>query len=122
VYCPDGTIDGTSLVSGWSATGKIATAKLVSSEPFPPGRYDNDWVVELVDGDGAPIDDMMITHADTFMPFHGHPPKNGSISPVSTGGFKLGLYFQMRGYFSIRLDAHSDSVGDDHIEYHYCLR
>lgn len=45
--------------------------RLVSSDPAPPSRYDNTWVIEILDGTGAPLDDADVV-VTPFMPDHGH--------------------------------------------------
>jgi hypothetical protein len=121
VYCPDGAIDSTTLVIGWPAKGKTVTAKLVSATPTPPERYNNEWLVDFVDADGKAIEDLNVTGAQTWMPYHSHG-KPGSAAQMSPGRFKLALNFQMRGYFQIKLDVKSAKLGSDHIDYYYCLR
>lgn len=58
---------------------KGITFRLVSSDPTPPARGDNAWVLEL-EQTGAALDgaDVSIT---TYMPDHGH---NGSIDAVAS--------------------------------------
>jgi hypothetical protein len=121
VYCPDGAIDSTTLVIGWSAKGKTVTAKLVSATPNPPERYNNEWLVDFVDTDGKAIEDLKVTGVQTWMPYHSHG-KPGSATQMSPGHFKLALNFQMRGYFQVKLDVKSAQLGSDHIDYYYCLR
>lgn len=47
------------------------TFRLVSSDPAPPSRYDNTWVIEIVDDTGAAVDDGDV-EVTPFMPDHGH--------------------------------------------------
>ncbi len=47
------------------------TIRLVSSSPSPPSRYENDWVVEVVDAAGAPLAGAEL-EIKMFMPDHGH--------------------------------------------------
>jgi hypothetical protein len=47
------------------------TFRLVSSDPAPPSRYDNTWVIEILDDTGAPLDGATV-EVTPFMPDHGH--------------------------------------------------
>lgn len=60
------------FVAGMEKTGTTGmTFRLVSSDPAPPARNDNAWVIEIEDAAGAPLEaaDVEVT---PFMPDHGH--------------------------------------------------
>ena len=122
VQCPPGTLEASSLVSGVSAKGTAITAKFVESDPSPPARYDNLWTLDFTDASGAPVTDMQMTSASTFMPYHGHGWP-GSGTPMSEPGrFKVKLNLNMRGYFEIKLAVKSTALGSDNITFNYCFR
>lgn len=67
------------FTAGMEKTGtKGLTFRLVSSDPAPPERGDNAWVIDIVNGDG-PVDDGHV-EITTFMPDHQH---NGSLDDVA---------------------------------------
>lgn len=55
------------------------TFRLVSSDPAPPERGDNTWIVEIEDGAGM-VDDGTV-EVSTFMPDHQHA---GSVDVAAT--------------------------------------
>ena len=78
------------------------TFRLVSSDPAPPSRYDNTWVIEIEDATGAPLDDADV-EVVPFMPDHGHgtgipavitpdPDVDGRYDVVPVNLFMPGLW------------------------------
>jgi len=60
------------FVAGMTKTGGLGLEfVLVSSEPAPPARNDNTWVLELHDATGAPLDGATVD-VRPFMPDHNH--------------------------------------------------
>jgi hypothetical protein len=122
VQCPDGTLEASSLVSGVSAKGTTITAKFVESDPSPPARYDNLWTMDFTDASGAPVTDMQMTSAQTWMPYHGHGWPGSGKALSEPGRFKVKLNLNMRGYFEIKLAVKSAALGSDNITFNYCFR
>jgi hypothetical protein len=59
------------FVSGMQKTGDLGvTFTLVSSDPTPPARDDNDWVVDIEDPDGPMVGGSVTVRP--FMPDHNH--------------------------------------------------
>jgi hypothetical protein len=60
------------FVAGMSKTGELGIQfTLVSSNPAPPARNDNTWILELHDSGGAPLEGATVD-AKPFMPDHNH--------------------------------------------------
>jgi hypothetical protein len=122
VQCPADTLEASTLITGVSAKGKAITAKFFESDPTPPARYDNFWTIDFSDASGAPVTDMQMTSASTWMPYHGHGWP-GSGTPMSEPGrFKVKLNLNMRGYFRIDMVVKSATLGSDTISFYYCFR
>jgi hypothetical protein len=127
VYCPDGTPDSSSLVSGYQATSadKKLIATFVQSDPSPPQRYNNVWTVDFTDATGAPVADMAMTKSSqTWMPYHGHGWPASWMPMAQPGRFEVTLNFNMRGDFQVKLYGTSTSLGvtNDLVLFNYCLR
>ena len=59
------------FVAGMMKTGELGVEfTLVSSDPTPPARDDNDWVVDLEDPDGPMVGASVTVRP--FMPDHNH--------------------------------------------------
>lgn len=121
-YCPDGSVDSSTLNSAFSAKGKVFTAHFVQSTPSPPARYDNAWVIDFADATGAPASDLQMTKADTWMPFHSHGWPGHGTAMAQPGRFNVDINLNMPGYFRIDLDVSSPTLGADHLEFYYCYR
>jgi hypothetical protein len=77
----------TAYSAGMQANGAMGLhVVLASSDPAPPSKGDNQWVVELLDASNAPVDGATIS-VTPYMPDHGH---GSSIIPTVTpmGGGK----------------------------------
>ncbi|MEY4508446.1 MAG: hypothetical protein RLZZ450_568 [Pseudomonadota bacterium] len=104
--------------------GRLGAA-LVGASHAPPLRYLNDWTLTWTRADGAPIGDVVLTKARTFMPVHGHdgivPPT--LVSSVEPGRVEVrGLNFNMRGPWEVQLSLSSPSAGDDYVVFHICVQ
>jgi len=78
------------------------TFRLVSSDPAPPSRYDNTWVIEIEDAGGAPLVGAEV-EVTPYMPDHGHgtgieavvtpdPDLDGRYQAVPVNLFMPGLW------------------------------
>jgi hypothetical protein len=110
---------------GLSASGdKGLTAKLVSADPENPHKYENAWVLDFVDAQGAPLEDIEIDEAETFMPVHRH---GGGLTPVPTKLSEPGrvrvekLNFTMAGPWEVILNVSSAKAGSDTIVFNVCV-
>jgi hypothetical protein len=125
VVCPADSIDSTTFVSDMKVVGDKSkiTGRLVKAMPAPPERYNNQWTVEFDDSDGKPLDDVELTKADAFMPYHNHGKPAYSMTKASEPGrFEVGINLFMRGFFSVRFTVSSPTAGDDMVEFKYCVR
>jgi hypothetical protein len=94
------------LKPGLSVMAGDLTVRVVSHDPERAARQKvkNDWVLEVVDGSGAPVTDVEGTSATAFMQVHGH---YGLPAPVivklpEPGRFKLdNINFSMRGPWEV---------------------
>jgi hypothetical protein len=62
------------------ATDGALTVHFMDASPAPPAKGNNTWTVQLLDGNGKPVDGATIV-TTPFMPDHGH---GSSIKPQST--------------------------------------
>jgi hypothetical protein len=122
VQCDPGALEADTLITGVSAKGKTFTAKFVSSDPSPPARYDNDWTVDFTDANGAPVTDLQMTSARTWMPYHGHGWPGAGTPMSEPGRFKVKINLNMRGYFLVEMTVKSASLGSDTVGFYYCFR
>jgi hypothetical protein len=122
VQCDPGALEADTLVSGVSAKGQKFTAKFVSSDPSPPARYDNNWTVDFTDQSGAPVSDLQMTSARTWMPLHGHGWPGAGTPMSEPGRFKVKINLNMRGYFLVEMKVTSASLGSDTVGFYYCFR
>lgn len=110
---------------GLSASGdKGLTAKLVSAAPENPHKYENEWVLDFVDAQGAPLEDIEIDEAETYMPVHRH---GGGLTPEPTKLSEPGrvqiekLNFTMAGPWEVILNVSSAKAGSDTIIFRVCV-
>lgn len=95
---------------------------LVSSDPAPPARGDNAWLIELVDSTDQPISGATLTVTPN-MPEHDH---GTPIDVVVTPGDSDGLYraspvnLWMPGVWEITIDARVDRVEDSAV-FAFCI-
>jgi hypothetical protein len=120
--CPESTPP---FALGMQAVGELGriTGTLIDASNAPPLRYLNDWIVEFVDGEGQPLEDVSIRRARPFMPVHGH---DGNVQPSvrqeQPGRFAVdGLNLNMRGPWEIQFQLRSPSAGDDYVVFHVCV-
>lgn len=89
--------------------------KLLSATPAPPQKYENDWVVEVLDMDGAPLVDADLYFVQPYMPIHGH---DGSFEPDITAGDAPGTFVVKRinlwmgGPWEVRFFVKSGDIDD----------
>ncbi len=104
-----------------SASGATKVT-LVSSDPAPPIRGTNTWVVKLTDGGGAPLANEELA-VDLFMPDHGH---GSSVKPTITsngdGTYKLeSVYLFMPGVWRITISRNADAAPTDAVQFFFCI-
>lgn len=95
---------------------------LVSSDPGPPAKGDNEWVIEVVDGDDQPVSGATIT-VTPFMPDHGHGTPIDVVVTPDDGDGRYGVgpvNLWMPGLWEVTVDAQS-SAGDDSAVFAFCI-
>jgi hypothetical protein len=104
----------------------VLTFELVSSDPAPPAKDGNTWVVMVKDANGAPLGgDLGVA---LLMPDHGHTTQ---VPPVvtfepSTNAYTIDpVYLFMPGVWRIELDYYGDSGMDaapiDEAAFDFCI-
>lgn len=91
---------------GLSKSGSLVTATFVSSDPAPPIKGDNTWVLDFTDAQGMPLADLEMV-VTPMMPDHGHgTPINAVVTPTDTAGryevTPVNLF--MAGFWEITFD------------------
>jgi hypothetical protein len=105
-----------------SASGALKVT-LVSSDPAPPTRGTNAWVVKVEDGGGSPVTGAAL-EVTPFMPDHGH---GSSVRPVVTeqGGGAYGispLYLFMPGVWRVTIALPSTDAGPgESVAFFFCI-
>jgi len=99
-----------------------ALFELTSSEPAPPAKGSNVFVVTVRDSDGAALSgDLTI---DLYMPDHGH---GTSVTPRISGDdggnvFTIEpVYLFMPGVWRVRLGLEADGSVIDQAELYFCI-
>lgn len=89
--------------------------RIDGAEPAPPIKYENDWVVTILDADGAPAEDVELFLVQPFMPTHGH---DGTFEPTITPGDEPGTFrvdrinLWMGGVWEVRFFVRVGDVED----------
>jgi hypothetical protein len=117
--CPPGVAQ---LTLNGEASGARITASVVAASRVPARRYLNDWTFRFRDASGAPLNDVTVVSARTWMPVHGH---DGLVIPqILSGGEQVQvrrLNFNMRGPWEVQLALRSASAGADDVVFHVCI-
>lgn len=85
---------------------------LVSSDPGPPIRGTNQWILEVTDGAGVPLSSAAVSVVP-FMPDHGH---GTSVKPTVTaeadGRYRVAnVYFFMPGVWRVTVSIPQGDAG-----------
>ena len=94
---------------------------LVSSDPAPPAKGDNSWLVEVNDASGQPVDDATIT-LTPFMPDHAHGTLiDVVVTPAADGMYDAApVNLWMPGLWQVTVDAEADGVEDSAV-FSFCI-
>lgn len=94
---------------------------LVTAAPDPVVQGVNNWVIEVRDGSGQPVDGATIDVQPT-MPDHGHgSPTSTTVTPKGGGQYALdGINLSMRGVWLITLDVTAGALTDT-ASYTFCV-
>lgn len=105
-----------------SPSGALAVT-LVSSDPGPPIRGTNTWIVRVTDGAGAPVSNAALSVVP-FMPDHGH---GTSVKPTITaeadGRYRItNVYFFMPGVWRVTVGVpQGDAGATEAATFHFCV-
>jgi hypothetical protein len=113
---------GETYTAGMSKVGDEGklTFVLVSSDPAPPRRYDNTWVIAVKEGD-ALVEGATLEVAPT-MPGHEHPAEGMTITDVGAGSYQATpLRLFMLGLWQIKITATSATGTSDTTTFSFCI-
>jgi len=97
------------------------TFVLVSSEPAPPGKGDNTWIVRVTDPGGAPVPGATLG-VSPFMPEHGHGSNVEPVVAPNGGDFTITtLRLFMTGLWEVTLDAEAEDTSDSAV-FRFCIQ
>lgn len=109
---------------GLSKSGSSVRATFMSSDPAPPFKGDNTWVLSFSDLEGAPLTDLDMVVIPT-MPDHGHgTPINAVVTALEQPGqyeiTPVNLF--MAGYWEIAIDVTlPGDGGQDSLVFGFCV-
>jgi len=99
--------------------GKL-TFVFVSTNPAPPERYDNTWVIEVREGD-APVAGATLTVEPT-MRGHEHPAEGLTITDQGEGLYQATpLRLFMLGAWQIKITATTPAGTTDTTTFSFCI-
>jgi hypothetical protein len=108
-----------------SMTPAHISARLVSASPTAPRKFENNWVLEFIDREGQPIQDIDVEPDEPWMDAHGH---GGDYKPTVVARNEPGqlefdrINLKMPGPWRLTLNASSEQAGiSDVIEIHVCV-
>jgi hypothetical protein len=112
----------TAIAAGLVERGTTLGIALVTLTPATITKGDNDWMVELRDASGTPLDGATIT-ATPFMPDHGH---GSSVVPTITalgqGRYDVAhVELVMPGVWQITFDVTTAAGAHDSIVFTACV-
>lgn len=128
IKCPDNLPPFTATSDDGLEADEIAhhtlRVRVTSADPVQPKKNaENNWKIQFMDDDGAPLDGVEIAYACAFMPpphNHGTAPLNGVHALEKPGHFELDyLNFTMRGPWQLQLavnrtnEPDTNDAGDD---------
>ena len=85
----DGDDDAVTLIDDFSlgltthGDDALFQVRIDAAEPAPPQKYENDWMITVLDMDGEPVDGVELLFVEPFMPAHGH---DGTFEPTVAAG------------------------------------
>jgi hypothetical protein len=117
---------GQTYLPGMAQTGMdhLLTVKLMSSDPGPPIKGNNNWVIQVNDAMSAAAVDGLNINAVPFMPDHGHgTPIKVAITPMGSGTYGLApVNLFMAGLWQITINMTSaDMKTSDLVVFSFCV-
>ena len=108
------------------------TFVLVSSNPAPPAKLTNTWILKVVDTSGKPVTGASFPPLPEwsgwpigvrpYMPDHGHSSTAWpTVTPNPDGTYTINtLYFMMPGLWQITINVQSGMTTDS-VQYSFCV-
>jgi len=108
------------------------TFVLVSSDPAPPAKLTNTWIVKVLDTSGKPVTGATFPPLPEwagwpigvrpYMPDHGHSSTAWpTVTSNADGTYTINtLYFMMPGLWQITINAQS-GMTTDFVQYSFCV-
>lgn len=108
---------------GLSKSGALVRATFVSSDPAPPIKGDNTWVLDFTNLDGAPLADLTLV-AIPMMPDHNHgTPINAIVTALDEPGryqiTPVNLF--MTGYWETTINVTLAGGEQDSLMFGFCV-
>jgi hypothetical protein len=98
-----------------------AEVVVVDTDPAPPARFENTWVVTATTPEGAPatVDEITVTG---FMPAHGHAlPSPPVVAMTAAGALEVSaIDLWMPGTWELRFDV-AGAAGADRVTFEVCV-
>jgi len=105
-----------------SSGGRFVTT-LMTSMPAPPAQGSDDWMIQVADTSGSPVDGLSIV-VTPFMPDHGHGTSvQAVVTDQGNGVYSLApLYLFMEGYWTVTLNFQGGAAGvADSVMFPVCI-
>jgi hypothetical protein len=108
------------------------TFVLVSSDPAPPAKLTNTWILKVLDNSGKPVTGATFpplpewsgwpVGVRPYMPDHGHTSTaRPTVTSNSDGTYTINtLYFMMPGLWQTTINVKS-GVTTDNVRYSFCV-
>jgi hypothetical protein len=120
--CSDETRDDVYML-GLERSGEQLRVRFVDAVPAPPARFDNTWILEVVDGTGIPVDDVAL-EVEPYMPDHMHGTSIATKVTVmdEPGQFELDpVNLFMPGLWEVRLRFTMPDTTKDEVVFRFCV-
>lgn len=120
--CSDESRDDEYML-GLERSGAQVTVRFVDAMPAPPARFDNTWIIEVLDGTGTPLDDVAL-EVEPYMPDHMH---GTSIATKVTAMEEPGqleldpVNLFMPGLWEVRLRFTMADESTDEVVFRFCV-
>jgi hypothetical protein len=120
--CSDETRDDVYML-GLERSGEQLTVRFVDAVPAPPARFDNTWILEVVDLTGIPVADVAL-EVEPYMPDHMHGTSIATKVTVmdEPGQFELDpVNLFMPGLWEVRLRFTMPDTTKDEVVFRFCV-
>ena len=101
---------------------QLFVVTLLASDPGPPWKGDNTWMLRVAGSDGAPADNLMLAVVP-FMPDHGHgTPIKVRVTPSAGGNYKLErVNLFMAGLWQVTITIKTGDNKVDQVMFPFCI-